>query len=510
MLATTPTSSWWTRTETVSIGGGTPRPDAYPDWSPDGSRIAFHSRFYNDQDNYPYPITAAQIWVASVRGRTITKLTADQDGLNEVEPAWSPDGRWIAFSRFSSLTGINGKPVSSELWIMQPDGTHQRRVGTRPGGEYSFRQVPSWSPDGGSIVFSADGVVVVVDLGSKRVRTFPGTEADVGPSWSPSGILMSRASTASDAVPVRKFRWKRLPLVHLEAGTYFVNVRTGVAVPVPRSIMSIPGAGDYDISPDGTKILFDNARWFTPSDKPIRPGHHQIWVANIDGSRLRQLTDDPAGASQGSWSPDGTKVVYLGGWARLCCWLTPADLTVVDVSTGTTTRLAHGIARAFQTPTFSADGNEVLFTRPGNAPAGKWPSDLWTMPLDGGRPRLLLQDRGYGSFSPNGRTIVFPRLATWQEGNGMGTYAQVWVSEADGRKERILVRSGGGWSGDTGQGRWSPDGRWIFYSTDGDPQTYRRGGLYIRDMSMGRSTLLSEGCGYDWLNDETLLVERRG
>jgi dipeptidyl aminopeptidase/acylaminoacyl peptidase len=103
-------------------------------------------------------------------------------------------------------------------------------------------------------------------------------------------------------------------LADLGIGTYFVNVRTGEAVPMASSITSIPGAGNYDVSPDGTMVLFDNqgALYGPASDGPVEPRLLQLFVANIDGSDVRQLTDEPFGASLGSWSPDGTKVVYVG------------------------------------------------------------------------------------------------------------------------------------------------------------------------------------------------------
>jgi Tol biopolymer transport system component len=295
------------------------------------------------------------------------------------------------------------------------------------------------------------------------------------------------------------------PRAHLGTGAFFVNVRTGKAVRLPGSITSIEGAGNYDVSPDGTMLLFDNASLAAASDEPVERGLHQLYVANIDGTGLRQLTDDPIGASQGSWSSDGTEVVYLGRWARLCCWLSPADLMVLDVATGATTQLRTGPARAFQSPFFSADGSEILFTRPGSVPTpgdGAPQADLWKIPVGGGDPQVLLGDRGGSSYSPDGATITFPRTVWFQQGNMGATYVESWISDADGTDARRLTRSGG-------PGNWSPNGRWIYFRPWGPPN-FKGGRLQILDVTTGRTTILSAGHGQDWLDDETLIVVRRG
>ena len=196
-------------------------------------------------------------------------------------------------------------------------------------------------------------------------------------------------------------------------------------------------------------ILFDNASRTTASDEPVRLGFHQLYVANIDGSDVHQLTNDPVGASQGSWSPDGTKVVYLGGWAKLCCYRTSADVMVLDLQTGASSQLAHGPAKDFYHPFFSADGGSILFTRvewttaPWQEQDGLritiYPmDDLWTMPLAGGAPELLLEDRGSAEVSPDGTSIVYPRLVGWLDGNCGSTFSEMWISAADGSDDRVV------------------------------------------------------------------------
>jgi Tol biopolymer transport system component len=295
------------------------------------------------------------------------------------------------------------------------------------------------------------------------------------------------------------------PLFELEPGYQFVDVATGKATPFPRSLTSIRGAGNFDVSPDGSMILFDNASITADHTEPVEVGRHQLYVANIDGSGLRQLTNDPVGASQGSWSPYGTKVVYLGGWARLCCNRSPADLMVVDVATGTTTQLAHGSAKDFQEPFFKADGTEILVTRADPDTQ----DDLWTIAVDDGRQEFVLEDRGYAVPSPDGASMVYRRMIHWMEGisggYSGGSIAEVWISDADGKHPRVLVDTTDAHLSATAGAGWSPNGAWLGYSQylawpDGPI------GAYVLDTRTGDRTLVAFGRTVDWLDDRVLLV----
>ncbi|MDD8021436.1 MAG: hypothetical protein PHU81_09750 [Acidobacteriota bacterium] len=99
--------------------------DCQVTWSPDSQRIAFASK-RNGKLN---------IWVMNADGSNPVQLTQKGGAV----PAWSPDGKWIAFNR------------GRQIWLVSPDGQKEVHLRTDfPVG------VPSWSPDGRKIVF--DGV----------------------------------------------------------------------------------------------------------------------------------------------------------------------------------------------------------------------------------------------------------------------------------------------------------------------------------------------------------------
>ena len=86
---------------------------------------------------------------------------------SDADPAWSPDGRWIAYVR-----RLPGDTIR-EIWIMRPDGSGAHRLTSLHGTSIN----PAWSPDGRRIVFASDIVGSLYDLylvGRSRTGTCVG------------------------------------------------------------------------------------------------------------------------------------------------------------------------------------------------------------------------------------------------------------------------------------------------------------------------------------------------
>jgi Tol biopolymer transport system component len=127
----------------VRIGGGrarrlrTPVPLLAPSWSPNSRRIVARS-----------PQGLWVINVATGAAREILSLGEDEVGA----PAWSPDGRWIAFDRRAPATGLGAPPLgSSQLWLMRPDGSGLRQLTNLTDADATGP--PAWSPDGRRLAF---------------------------------------------------------------------------------------------------------------------------------------------------------------------------------------------------------------------------------------------------------------------------------------------------------------------------------------------------------------------
>jgi Tol biopolymer transport system component len=281
------------------------------------------------------------------------------------------------------------------------------------------------------------------------------------------------------------------PLVELRSGIFLVDIRTGEATRMSKAVTSVPGATNYDVSPDGTRLLFDNS--LAPS------AASQVYVANIDGTQVRQLTNDPDGALLASWSHDGTSILYIGRWSRRTDSDEEVTVFVVDPDTGKTTQVIDGPAGGLQEPRFSPDGRFILYT---NRPSD--PPDLWRVPVTGGIGSLFLADRGYASYSPDGTMLVVRVPAYYSSGHGgFGPFYELWLSNADGTDFRPFVRedpSDAEANVFNENPRWSPDASRILYSA---------GGVHVIDVATGETTEIGAGYGHDWIDDNTLMIERR-
>jgi TolB protein len=151
-------------------------------WSPDGKELAY-------RDGWSTGVGLIQIVaVDSGRSRPLTRARDDRwDGA----PAWSPNGRLIAFvrrsHRFAGVT-LHGPPW---IYVVEPDGDNLRRL--------TSGHTPSWAPDGRQLVFAwGDGIYRIEADGRSRTRiaVVERTRGDeIEPKWSPDGrrILYRRA-----------------------------------------------------------------------------------------------------------------------------------------------------------------------------------------------------------------------------------------------------------------------------------------------------------------------------
>jgi TolB protein len=103
----------------------------HPSWSPDGRRIVFNSHF--EKPN-------GRIFVIRPNGKHLRQLTKAPRGAEDFEPAYSPNGKLIAFSSFGRH---DPKDTDADIWVMRADGTHLRNLTPR---SHGFEIGVTWRP----------------------------------------------------------------------------------------------------------------------------------------------------------------------------------------------------------------------------------------------------------------------------------------------------------------------------------------------------------------------------
>lgn len=162
---------------------------SWPRWSPDGNRIVFQSQFQDGQELLP-----KDLWSVNPAGTRRDNLTKTDEG-EEFQAAWSPDGKQLAFvsTRHTEPTDLYRR---YDLFVVDADGNHPRRLTYE---NYVGAFNPAWSPDGKTIAYTLGSVdcdiATIKTDGSDRkvVARQPGD--DMWPAWSADGKTLAFSNT---------------------------------------------------------------------------------------------------------------------------------------------------------------------------------------------------------------------------------------------------------------------------------------------------------------------------
>ncbi len=164
-----------------------PGDDLQPAWSPDGRKIAFSSGRNGNLDIYV--VNSDCVLQPGGCAAGPVQLTTSR-GFDEW-PAWSPDGRRLAF--------VSDRDGNVEVYVMNSDGSQQQRLTNHPADDWPA----AWSPDGRRLVFASnrDGQWNLYVMGAgggepTRLTNDPGDERE--PAWSPDGRAIAFAYRSSD------------------------------------------------------------------------------------------------------------------------------------------------------------------------------------------------------------------------------------------------------------------------------------------------------------------------
>jgi Tol biopolymer transport system component len=244
--------------------------------------------------DYPH-----SLWLAHADGSDLHELAPGVPASGKVSFDISPDGSHVIFSAYDP-------PV--QVWEVGIEGGSQKLLSTDCNGvpAQCMDAAPAYSPDGKRIAFvratETSSVLAIRDLASGDVTMLDATRSsspDVWldePSWSPDGRQIVYYKVHHDAAQ-DKVTDTRIFIVNADG-----NALHELALP------SETPWGDPDWSPDGTRIVFSSypIRYLSAGDTP------EVYSVRPDGTDFQQLTHLGVGSGAPNWTSDGAHIFFWG------------------------------------------------------------------------------------------------------------------------------------------------------------------------------------------------------
>jgi dipeptidyl aminopeptidase/acylaminoacyl peptidase len=346
---------------------------AMPRVSPDGWTVVFVATRPDREQNR----NQSHLYRVSVDGGDPVRLTFD--GSVNTAPAFSPDGRWIAFAS-------NRVDDTLQIYVLPTAGGEARRVTALRLGARG----PVWFPDGKRLLAVSPVYRDTNDQAEIERREDERKKEGVRPRLIDS--LMFRHWDV----------WTENKVNHL----FVIAVDSGEARdltpgPYPVPPRSLSGPPDYAVSPDGSEVCFVSLR--TP-DQAVSTNCN-LWAVSPEGGEPRRMSPWDGANAYPAYSPDGSAIAY-GGMRTPGYEADKIELLVYERKRGTVREAAPDFAESVGPPVWSPDGSRLFFAA---NDGGR--TRIYAVPSAGGAPEPLTAEAGDHNpvIAPDGKTVVFVR-----------------------------------------------------------------------------------------------------